>query len=132
CMDTRKKNSTAGSRPSRPPPNNAGQNERYEQPPKTNRTGRTRAMTAQAPATPPRPADIDQGDDDDPRVDDDQRAHDEHPSSAQRDDDQGDDQRDDDQGNDDTFPRSYVQRLRERSNGYRLQLRERESEVETL
>src|SRR5690625_7412220 len=35
CMDTRKKNSTAGSRPSRPPPNNAGQNERYEKPPKT-------------------------------------------------------------------------------------------------
>lgn len=91
-------------------------------------------MTEQAPATPPRQEDIDQGDDDDQRVDDAQRAPDEHPSSAQRDDDQGDDQReDDDQGDDDdTFPRSYVQRLRERSNGYRLQLRERESEVETL
>src|SRR5690625_6732282 len=34
-MDTRKKNSTAGSRPSRPPPNNAEQNVRYEKPPKT-------------------------------------------------------------------------------------------------
>src|SRR5690625_4447696 len=95
-------------------------------------------MTEQAPATPPRQEDIDQGDDDDQRVDDAQRAPDEHPSSAQRDDDQGDDQRDDDQrddddqGNDDTFPRSYVQRLRERSNGYRLQLRERESEVDKL
>lgn len=69
------------------------------------------------------------------RVDDAQRAPDEHPSSAQRDDDQGDDddQRDDDQGDDDdTFPRSYVQRLRERSNGYRLQLRERESDVDRL
>lgn len=52
----------------------------------------------------------------------------------QRDDDQrDDDQRDDDQGDDDdTFPRSYVQRLRERSNGYRLQLRERESDVDRL
>src|SRR5690625_2035786 len=86
-------------------------------------------MTEQAPATPPRQEDIDQGDDDDQRVDDAQRAPDEHPSSAQRDDDQRDD---DDQGNDDTFPRSYVQRLRERSNGYRLQLRERESEVDKL
>src|SRR5690625_4038957 len=94
-------------------------------------------MTEQAPATPPRQEDIDQGDDDDQRVDDAQRAPDEHPSSAQRDDDddqrEDDDQRDDDdQGNDDTFPRSYVQRLRERSNGYRLQLRERESEVDKL
>src|SRR5690625_386213 len=90
-------------------------------------------MTEQAPATPPRQEDIDQREDDDQRVDDAQRAPDEHPSSAQRDDDQGDDQRhDDDQGNDDTFPRSYVQRLRERSNGYRLQLRERESEVDKL
>src|SRR5690625_7084617 len=96
-------------------------------------------MTEQAPATPPRQEDIDQGDDDDQRVDAAQRARDEHPPSAQRDDDQGDDQRDDDdqcddddQGNDDTFPRSYVQRLRERSNGYRLQLRERESEVDKL
>ena len=94
-------------------------------------------MTEQAPATPPRQEDIDQGDDDDQRVDDAQRAPDEHPSSAQRDDDQGDDQRNDDEGDDDqrdddTFPRSYVQRLRERSNGYRLQLRERESDVDTL
>lgn len=93
-------------------------------------------MTEQAPATPPRQEDIDQGDDDQ-RVDDAQRAPDEHPSSAQRDDDQGDDQRNDDEGDDDqrdddTFPRSYVQRLRERSNGYRLQLRERESEVAAL
>ena len=94
-------------------------------------------MTEQAPATPPRQEDIDQGDDDQ-RVDDAQRAPDEHPSSAQRDDDQGDDQRNDDEGDDDdqrdddTFPRSYVQRLRERSNGYRLQLRERESDVDTL
>lgn len=94
-------------------------------------------MTEQAPATPPRQEDIDQGDDDDQRDDDAQRAPDEHPSSAQRDDDQGDDQRNDDEGDDDqrdddTFPRSYVQRLRERSNGYRLQLRERESDVDTL
>lgn len=56
--------------------------------------------------------DEDQGDDDDQREDEDQR--------------------DDDQGDDDTFPRSYVQRLRKRSNGYRLQLRERESEVDKL
>src|SRR5699024_11446304 len=86
CMDTRKKNSTAGSRPSRPPPNNAGQNERYEKPPKTNRTGRTREMTEQAPATPPRQEDINQDDDEDQRVDDAQRAPDEHPASAPRDD----------------------------------------------
>lgn len=77
---------------------------------------------------------------DDAQGDDDaQRVPVGHPSGAQRDDDdQGDDddQRDDDQGDDqgddDTFPRSYVQRLRERSNGYRLQLRERESDVDRL
>lgn len=85
-------------------------------------------MTEQAPATPPRQEDIDQREDED--------QHDESTTSTQREhDDQREDEdqrEDDDQGEDDTFPRSYVQRLRERSNGYRLQLRERESDVAAL
>src|SRR5690625_121873 len=80
--------------------------------------------TPPPPETPPTPGDNVSRE---TQRDDDQRDDD------QRDDDQrDDDQRDDDQRDDDTFPRSYVQRLRERSNGYRLQLRERDSEVETL
>src|SRR5690625_1654719 len=81
-------------------------------------------MTEQAPATPPRQEDIDQREDSDQPEDEDQREEDDQREDY--------DQRDDDQGNDDTSPRSYVQRLRERSNGYRLQLRERESEVDKL